>query len=181
MKKISIFSGAVLLTFFTVLSGCNQGGNEVEQSDNVFDEEGGLVEEESQESLGTTEEDVMLQIETDENIGEYLVDKQGKSLYLFKADSFKTSNCYDACAAKWPPLTAKNTPEAGEGVDASLISTFERKNGTMQVAYNGWPLYYFVEDSGEGEHTGQDVKGFGAEWYLVTPEGNAAHGEGHEK
>jgi predicted lipoprotein with Yx(FWY)xxD motif len=44
----------------------------------------------------------------------------------------------------------------------------------MQVTYGGWPLYYFVQDQGPGEATGQDKHGFGGEWYLVTPAGEKA-------
>jgi predicted lipoprotein with Yx(FWY)xxD motif len=41
----------------------------------------------------------------------------------------------------------------------------------MQVVYNQHPLYYFVKDQGPGQTAGQDVHGFGGEWYLLTPEG----------
>src|SRR5215831_16482559 len=37
--------------------------------------------------------------------GTYLVDGQGRSLYLFVADTGTTSTCNGACAAAWPPLT----------------------------------------------------------------------------
>ena len=45
----------------------------------------------------------------------------------------------------------------------------------MQVTYNGWPLYYFIKDKAPGDTMGQDVKGFGAEWYLVMPSGKEVH------
>ena len=48
----------------------------------------------------------------------------------------------------------------------------------MQVTYNGWPLYYFVKDKQAGEATGQDVKGFGGEWYLVKPQGTKLESKG---
>jgi predicted lipoprotein with Yx(FWY)xxD motif len=41
----------------------------------------------------------------------------------------------------------------------------------MQVTYNGWPLYYFAPDEQPGDTKGHEVDGFGAEWYVVTPEG----------
>lgn len=104
--------------------------------------------------------------------GTYLTDAEGMSLYLFMADSSMTSTCYDACAEAWPPLMAPvGDPEAGEGVNAALLSTFERTDGSTQVAYNDWPLYYFAQDTAPGQTKGQDVNGFGGDWYLVSPEG----------
>lgn len=56
-------------------------------------------------------------------------------------------------------------------MDTAKLSTTKRKDGSTQVTYNGWPLYYFAKDQTPGEITGQDVEGFGAEWYLVSPDG----------
>lgn len=109
--------------------------------------------------------------------GTYLADSEGQSLYLFEADNAGKSTCYDACANAWPPLTTDGEPQAGEGIDADALGTVERPNGSMQVTYHGWPLYYFVKDKAPGDTKGQDVEGFGAEWYLVTPGGKKVHGE----
>jgi len=103
--------------------------------------------------------------------GRFLTDAEGMSLYLFEADSDNTSTCYDACAEAWPPLLSEGQPTAGGQVDAAKLSTIERKDGTAQVTYDGWPLYYFVKDEAPGDTNGQDVEGFGAEWYLVAPDG----------
>ena len=113
-------------------------------------------------------------VEDSEQYGEYLTDADGQALYLFTADKQGAgeSSCYDDCAAAWPPLLTEGEPEAGEQADPALLDTFERQDGATQVTYNGWPLYYYVQDQGAGEATGQDVHGFGGEWYLVTPQGN---------
>lgn len=115
----------------------------------------------------------------DADLGSYLTDADGRAVYLFKADSAGTSACYGECADAWPPLVGAD-PQAGEGVEASLLGTIEREDGQMQVTYGGHPLYYFVRDEGPGQTQGQDVMGFGAEWYLVTPEGEAVHSKEHE-
>ncbi|HET7369745.1 MAG TPA: hypothetical protein VFK45_02780 [Gammaproteobacteria bacterium] len=47
----------------------------------------------------------------------------------------------------------------------------------MQVTYNGWPLYYYAGDKKPGDTRGQDKKGFGAEWYLISPEGHIIRAE----
>jgi predicted lipoprotein with Yx(FWY)xxD motif len=103
--------------------------------------------------------------------GKYLVDDKGMSLYLFEADKDGQSNCYDACASAWPPLMTDGKPQASGGTQQDLLGTVARKDGSMQVTYGGWPVYYFVKDKSPGDTKGQEVKGFGAEWYLINPEG----------
>ena len=53
-----------------------------------------------------------------------------------------------------------------------MLGTVERRDGSLQVTYNGWPLYYFVKDGKPGDTIGQDMEGFGGEWYLVSPDGD---------
>jgi predicted lipoprotein with Yx(FWY)xxD motif len=122
---------------------------------------------------------VKLEVRSSEEYGEYLADDQGRSLYLFKADNKNESTCYDDCAEAWPPVLTGGKPEAGNNVKSSLVGTITRKDNKLQVTYNNWPLYYYKEDKGAGQTKGQDVKGFGAEWYLVTPDGEEVHGEDH--
>lgn len=110
-------------------------------------------------------------VQTDAD-GRFLTDADGMSLYLFDADSGNTSTCYDACAAAWPPLLTQGAPTAGGQAAAAMLSTTERKDGSTQVTYNGRPLYYFARDQAPGDINGQDVEGFGAEWYLVAPDGD---------
>ena len=100
--------------------------------------------------------------------GSYLVDGNGMSLYAFQKDSPGVSNCYDSCANNWPPLLTSDAPTAGEGVDGGLFGTSERTDGTTQVTYNGWPLYYFKSDSKAGDLKGQGVQDV---WYILSPKG----------
>jgi predicted lipoprotein with Yx(FWY)xxD motif len=109
--------------------------------------------------------------------GSILVDANGMALYAFMADTQNgdSSTCGDddGCATEWPPLVSDGDPVAGEGVDASLLSTITRDDGTMQVTYNGWPLYLFEEDTAAGDTNGQGVDEFGGLWFLVSPTGEA--------
>jgi predicted lipoprotein with Yx(FWY)xxD motif len=98
-------------------------------------------------------------------LGEVLVDAKGRTLYLFDPDgsNIDVSNCTDACADAWPPLTSKK-PKAGKGLDKSLLEV-----GTdNQVAYNGHLLYRFAGDSAPGDTTGQGVGGV---WHVVGADG----------
>jgi predicted lipoprotein with Yx(FWY)xxD motif len=101
-------------------------------------------------------------------LGSFLADDQGRSLYLFTKDTPDTSNCYDQCEQAWPPLFTLGAAKAGEGVDAALLGTTTRKDGSVQVTYNSWPLYYFVKDQKPGDVTGQNVGGV---WFVISPEG----------
>src|SRR5690349_5645959 len=94
-------------------------------------------------------------------LGRILVDSKGVTLYDFPPDSGKTSVCYGACAALWPPLTTDGRPVAGPGIDKSLLGTTKRKDGKVEVTYAGHPLYYFVSDRRPGQTTGQGVNQFG--------------------
>jgi predicted lipoprotein with Yx(FWY)xxD motif len=107
-------------------------------------------------------------------LGTILTDKAGRTLYLFKADTGKTSTCYGACAAAWPPYLTDGTPTgSGNGLTSSKFGTTTRTDHTTQVTYNGHPLYYFAEDTMPKEIKGQGVNAFGALWYVVDPAGNA--------
>lgn len=105
--------------------------------------------------------------------GPFIADAEGRALYLLEADSEGTSNCYDACAEVWPPYLAESgNPTAGDpAVQAGLISTFERSDGTTQISYGGHALYYYEDDRGPGQATGQDVTDEWGEWYLIMPNG----------
>ena len=104
-------------------------------------------------------------------LGQILVDGSGRTLYLFAADQGTASSCYGACAGVWPPATATGAPVAGAGVHQSLLATTARKDGSMEVVYNGHPLYYFISDKQPGDTTGQALSSFGADWYVLSPAG----------
>ena len=107
--------------------------------------------------------------------GQVLTDGQGRALYLFAADSAGVSTCYGACATAWPPLLTEKgaNVDAMHAVTAGLTGTTTRSDGTLQVTYNGHPLYYFEGDKQAGQITCQAVVNFGAAWYVVDPKGNA--------
>lgn len=105
--------------------------------------------------------------------GTYLVDKAGKALYLWVADTSSTSTCSGACAAAWPPLTTTGTPHAAGQAQQAALGTTKRDGGKLQVTYDGHPLYYFAGDSGPGDTAGQGSNGFGAKWWLVDTTGTA--------
>ena len=105
--------------------------------------------------------------------GTFLVDAKGRALYLWVADKGSTSTCSGSCAQAWPPLTTTGKPQASTGAKASLLGTTKRSDGTLEVTYAGHPLYYFAGDAKPGQTNGQGSDGFGADWWVVAPDGNA--------
>ncbi len=99
-------------------------------------------------------------------LGTYLVNTSGMTLYRFTADSGGMSNCTGTCATTWPPLTTALTtrPTAANGVVGTL-GTITRSDGSMQVTYNGSPLYTFAEDKAPGDTHGQGLLG---KWFVQT-------------
>ncbi len=112
---------------------------------------------------------------TNGDLGRMLVDANGRTLYLFLSDNGGASTCYGDCAANWPALTVNGKASAGDGVDASLLGTAERKDGSTQVTYAGHPLYTFAGDTAAGQTNGE---GIGNTWFAVSPQGTPLKGGG---
>lgn len=130
-------------------------------------------QQQQQQAQGPGQQLSELQTAERQPFGEYLADAQGRALYMFTADEKGSgqSACTGPCAEAWPPAITQGQPKLGEEIDQSKLGTIQRQEGTSQVTYNGWPLYYFVQDQGPGQVTGQDKTGFGGEWYVVGPDG----------
>ena len=110
------------------------------------------------------------------DLGQILTDGDGNTVYLFEKDEDGTSNCSGECATEWPPVTTSGSAKAGDGADQSLISTTKRDDGSMQVTYDGHPLYLYAGDTKPGDTTGNGLELYGAEWYAITPDGSNAEG-----
>src|SRR3979411_633680 len=63
-------------------------------------------------------------------LGQILVNSEGRSLYLFKADQGTKSACTGACAGAWPPLLVNGKPTTGIGIDDCLLGTATPPAGT---------------------------------------------------
>jgi predicted lipoprotein with Yx(FWY)xxD motif len=106
-------------------------------------------------------------------LGPILVSARGHTLYLFRKDRNDRSACSASCAKFWPPLLSTGKPTAGSGVEASLLGTTPRSNGSLQVTYNKHPLYTFALDKQAGQTNGEGNFAFGAKWYAVSGKGSA--------
>jgi len=108
-------------------------------------------------------------------LGTILVDQDGKTLYLFEADSMNKSNCSGGCLALWPAVMASGSATAGSGVSAGMIGA---ATGSSQVTYAGHPLYWFSGDTAAGDTNGEGLTDFGGAWYAVSPAGKAVEEQG---
>ena len=99
--------------------------------------------------------------------GTVLVAANGMTLYIFTKDVKDSgkSACLTGCIDTWPALTvaAGATPAGGTGVTGKF-GTITRDDGTIQVTYNGLPLYFFKNDKAPG-----DANGVYANWEAVKP------------
>lgn len=95
-------------------------------------------------------------------LGTYLVGYNGMAVYTYSKDTAGTSACSGQCAAVWPPYivsSSDNIQNIQTGVTGS-VNTLTRADGTLQLAYNGMPLYFFASDTAGAAPTGQGVGGF---------------------
>ena len=105
-------------------------------------------------------------------LGRILVDKRGRTLYLFAKDRHGKSACSGLCAGYWPALATKGKPKAINGARKALLGTTRRSDGHLQVTYRGHPLYRFSGDTGAGQTSGEGLTDFGGGWWAVSPAGN---------
>ena len=92
----------------------------------------------------------------------------GMTVYTFTKDTAGNgqSACSGGCLTKWPALTvaAGATPTAGDGVSGTIGTITRADNGSLQVTYNGLPLYFYSGDAAPG-----DTNGSYTNWNLVKP------------
>ncbi|NKM59211.1 hypothetical protein GFL21_32825 [Rhizobium anhuiense] len=92
-------------------------------------------------------------------MGKVLATEKGMVLYTFDKDTKGKSNCDSDCLKKWPAFHAGAKAKA-EG-QWSLIKAAD---GKEMWAYEGKPLYTYVEDKKAGEANGDGVGGV---WHVV--------------
>jgi len=105
-------------------------------------------------------------------VGKILVDKLGRTVYLFMADKPGVSNCTGQCLVYWPAVVAPKTlPKSLPGITGKLGVIKRTDNGVRQLTINGWPLYLYAGDTAPGQINGQGSNGGGALWWVVKPNG----------
>lgn len=169
MKKRTAYLFALLAVVgAVVIAGCG-GGSSSSSSETSGSEGGGETASETTGSGGGT-----IAGSEVSGLGTVLVDAEGMTVYEFTEDSGTTSSCYGECEAAWPPVAASGKPSAGEGAMSSALGTTKRKDGTLQVTYEGHPLYTFSGDEAAGEANGSELDGT---WFVLDEAGSAVKGK----
>src|SRR5665213_2801460 len=95
-------------------------------------------------SSGSARTAAVVKVVTVPTYGAILTDSSGMPLYTL------SGTCTGSCASAWPALTVpvSTKPACGTGVTGTL-SAVKQADGSLQVSYNGSPLYTFVQDSSD--------------------------------
>ncbi|HEY1511489.1 MAG TPA: hypothetical protein VGF93_20945 [Solirubrobacteraceae bacterium] len=168
MKRL--FAGAAAPIFLTalLLAGC--GSSSSSSSPSAPSSAGASSQSQSSSAAAATGKPVTVTSKRAKFGTVLAAGSKQRTVYLFEADRRDKSNCASACASGWPPVIGK--PKAKGAAKSMDLSTITRASGKLQVTYKGHPLYYFVKDKDAGDAYGQSVEAFGAEWYVLSPQGN---------
>lgn len=109
------------------------------------------------------------------DLGTYLVDGAGATLYYFVPDPPGDSVCTDDCLAAWPALlVAEGQAPSGDETVTGTLNSALRDDGTSQATYRGRPLYYFAGDQAPGDTNGQGISDV---WWVAAEDGSLVGGE----
>ncbi len=115
-----------------------------------------------------------IKIANSKTLGNYLTDKDGRTLYFFSNDYLGANNCAGGCEAVWPYFNVDTLTPAKLGDTSLHFSDFTNivaANGKKQIAYKGWPLYYYAPNAG-GVNTPEPAgatggEGVGGNWFVA--------------
>jgi predicted lipoprotein with Yx(FWY)xxD motif len=115
---------------------------------------------------------VTFQVAQSPELGGYVVDGEGFTLYRFNPDTPKPSRstCNEGCAVAWPPVLATHKVQY-VGLQRKNIDSLHREDGSVQMSIGKWPVYRFAKDTAPGQINGQGVDG---NWFAVAPDGSRA-------
>ena len=143
----------------------------MEDEDDAMEDEDDAMEDEDDAMEDDAMEDVVHDLNlASTDLGNILTDEGGYTVYLFTNDEQDagTSACEGDCIAAWPVVGEITSPSGA--LDADLIGSIERSDGSVQATYNGWPLYRFANDEAPGDTNGQGVNDI---WWVLDADGNA--------
>jgi predicted lipoprotein with Yx(FWY)xxD motif len=147
MKKIFIhtilFAAVFLVAVTLVLSGCSPVVTEV---------------------AGNLQYTMTIAYKSD--VGKYLADGKGMTLYYVTTDGPGKSNVTGNVLANWPVFYTANYVVA-KPLDITDFGSIERNDRSMQTTYRGRPLYYYIKDRQPGDVLGNKIGGV---WFVINPD-----------
>jgi len=109
--------------------------------------------------------DARVDVAMSSSLGSYLADGEGMTLYYFTKDAADINSCTGNCLVNWPIFYSENL-QIGEGLNEADFGQFVRADGSKQLTYKSWPLYYYVKDLKAGDTLGENV---GTVWFVIDP------------
>ena len=115
-------------------------------------------------------------LQSNVTLGNYLVDKQNRTLYYFSDDPDGQDHCTGACELEWPVFNVDNltADKLGDGLDITDFGRITAPNGSSQVTYKGWPLYHYapvINGTNQQEAPGQTLgEGVDNIWFVAKPD-----------
>lgn len=106
----------------------------------------------------------------DSEFGTMLFNDKGQAIYIWELEESTKAECYGDCAEAWPPVLTDGAPRATGSVNKDLLGTTQRADGSVQVTYNGHPLYYYAHEKA-GEVKCHNVRTHGGLWWVIQPNG----------
>jgi predicted lipoprotein with Yx(FWY)xxD motif len=122
------------------------------------------VAAEGTDTTAAAEADAPLVKVADNELGQLLVDADGRTMYGFTKDADGTPTCVDGCSSAWPPVLVDASIDLTTLPESGSFSIVDRPDGTVQLKAGKWPLYYFSGDTAGGETNGQGSSG---NWFVV--------------
>jgi predicted lipoprotein with Yx(FWY)xxD motif len=104
--------------------------------------------------------------------GKILTTGNGFTVYAFTADKRRKDVCVNrkGCTSVWPLVTTHGKPQAGKGVNRSMLGTI-KVNGKTQVTYGGHPLYKYSGDFSPGDTSYVGFNQFRGVWKALRASG----------
>jgi predicted lipoprotein with Yx(FWY)xxD motif len=126
---------------------------------------GDTVGEGFRETAYTVKAPISMKLEHSAQIGNYLTDGRGMTLYDYDLDPEEFSVCTKACLNERPVFYSDYAVVSSD-LDAADFGYFTRKDGRKQSTYKGIPLYYYSKDAREGDILGRDIAN---QWNAIDP------------
>lgn len=159
--------GAIGIGYFVFQSN-------TESSDSEIKKETSLVQPEDKSEVKKQDAATGTVITTgDSEFGTMLFNDKRQAIYIWEIEESTKAECYGNCAELWPPVLTDGTPLASGSVSNELLGTTKRTDGSMQVTYNGHPLYYYAHEKA-GEVKCHNISTHGGLWWVIQPNGMRA-------
>ena len=114
----------------------------------------------------------VVKLKTSPELGKYLTDKDGKTLYIFSNDANGKNNCTGGCVGAWPVFSGGAPTQANldEGLSEADFGVITTDAGKQQITYKGWPLYYFSPKNVPEPANSITGDGAGDVWFVAKPD-----------